>query len=102
MAVAQSPARLAEVVHSGDSPAAMDLLKKGAKGDSAEADGTTALHWAVQHDDARLVRALFTAGAQVRAANRYGVTPLSEGATMGSGGLYWANRFRTPSQPLRP
>jgi hypothetical protein len=53
------------------------MLKKGAKGNSAEADGTTALHWAVQHDDERLVRALLTAGAQVRAANRYGVTPLA-------------------------
>jgi ankyrin repeat protein len=84
MTFAQTPARLAEVVHSGDSAAAMDMLKKGAKGNSAEADGTTALHWAVQQDDARLVNALLKAGAQVRAANRYGVTPLALAAVNGS------------------
>ena len=87
LAVAQNTARLAEVVHSGDSAAAMDLLKKGAKGNSSEADGTTALHWAVQHDDARLVRALLTAGAPVRAANRYGVTPLALAAVNGSASM---------------
>ena len=81
---AQSNARLAEVVRSGDVAAAMELLKKGATGHSAEPDGTTALHWAVQQDDARLVRALLTAGAQVRAANRYGVTPLALAAINGS------------------
>lgn len=81
---AESNARLAEVVHSGDAAAAMELLKKGAKGHSAEADGTTALHWAVQQDDARLVRALLTAGAQARTANRYGVTPIELAAINGS------------------
>ena len=81
---AQNNARLAEVVHSGDSAAAVEMLKKGAKGNSAEADGTTALHWAVQQDDVRLVRALLAAGAQVRASNRYGVTPLALAAINGS------------------
>jgi ankyrin repeat protein len=84
LVTAQTPAHLAEVVHSGDSAAAIEMLKKGAKGNSSEADGTTALHWAVQHDDARLVRALLTAGAPVRAANRYGVTPLALAAINGS------------------
>jgi ankyrin repeat protein len=82
--IAQSNTRLAEVVRSGDSAAAMELLKKGAKGHAAEPDGTTALHWAVQQDDARLVNALLKAGAQVRAANRYGVTPLALAAINGS------------------
>ena len=81
---AQSSARLAELVHSGDVAGAMELLKKGAKGNAAEPDGTTALHWAVQLDDIRLVRALLAAGAQVRLANRYGVTPLEVAAVNGS------------------
>ena len=81
---AQSNSRLAEVIHSGDVTGAMDLLKKGAKGHAVEADGTTALHWAVQLDDINLVRALLAAGAQVRAANRYGVTPLELAAVNGS------------------
>jgi ankyrin repeat protein len=84
LAIAETPTRLAELAHSGDSSAAMELLKKGAKGDSAEPDGTTALHWAVQHDDTRLVRALLAASAQVRASNRYGVTPLALAAVNGS------------------
>jgi len=84
LTAAQSTTRLAEVVHSGDVAAALDLLKKGTSGHSAEPDGTTALHWAVQLDDVRLVRALLAAGAQVRAANRYGVTPLALAAVNGS------------------
>jgi ankyrin repeat protein len=84
---AQGNSRLAEIVHSGDTATAMELLKKGAKGDSAEADGTTALHWAVQHDDARLVHALLNAGAQVKVANRYGVTPIALAAINGSASM---------------
>jgi uncharacterized protein len=81
---AQSSSRLAEVVRSGDSAAAMELLKKGASGQAADPDGTTALHWAVQQDDVRVVRALLSAGAMVGAANRYGVTPLALAAINGS------------------
>jgi ankyrin repeat protein len=81
---AQSNARLAEVVRSGDVAGAMELLKKGAKGHAVEPDGTSALHWAVQLNDIRLVRALLDAGAQVRSANRYGVTPLALAAINGS------------------
>jgi ankyrin repeat protein len=71
-------------VHSGDVARALELLKQGASGHAAEADGTTALHWAVQLDDLRLVRALLDKGAQVRASNRYGVTPLALAAINGS------------------
>jgi ankyrin repeat protein len=81
---AQSNARLAEAVHSGDVARAMELLKQGAPGHSEEGDGTTALHWAAQMDDAKLVRALLKAGARVKAANRYGVTPLTLAAENGS------------------
>lgn len=81
---AQISARLAEVVHAGDVAGAMELLKKGASGNAAEADGTTALHWAVQLDDVRLTQALLNAGAKVRSANRYGVTPLELAAINGS------------------
>ena len=43
---------------------------------AAEADGTTALHWAADGDNPGLVELLVRAGANVKAANRYGVTPL--------------------------
>lgn len=41
-----------------------------------EADGTTALAWAVHQDDLDLAGRLVRAGANVNAANRYGITPL--------------------------
>jgi ankyrin repeat protein len=44
---------------------------------AADPDGTTALHWAVQTDRADLVEALLSAGAKVKATNRWGVTPLA-------------------------
>ena len=38
------------------------------------ADGTTPLHWAVRSDDLAKVERLLAAGANPKAANRYGVT----------------------------
>jgi ankyrin repeat protein len=47
-----------------------------AGGDVREADGTTALMWAVRSDDTSRVRSLLHAGAQVDQANVNGVTAL--------------------------
>ena len=44
--------------------------------DSASPDGTTPLHLAVRADDLAKVDKLLTAGADAKAANRYGITPL--------------------------
>lgn len=41
----------------------------------ADADGTSALHWAVHRGDLDSVAALLAAGAAVDASNRYGVRP---------------------------
>ena len=48
------------------------------------ADGTTALHWAVESDDLEKTRSLLKAGADAKAANRYGVTPLQLAAVNGN------------------
>ena len=53
-------------------------------GHADDADGTTALHWAVRADDVDRARALLRAGAQAGAANRYGVTPLHLAAVNGN------------------
>jgi uncharacterized protein len=48
------------------------------------ADGTTALHQAVRQNDLKAVEALIKRGANVRAATRYGVTPIGLAALNGS------------------
>ena len=44
----------------------------------------TALHWAAHRDDLETAKLLVDAGADVKAANRYGVTPLSLACTNGN------------------
>src|SRR5262245_23604174 len=48
-----------------------------------EADGTTALHWAVKRGDLESVDLLLKAGAKVGASTRYGATPLYLAARRG-------------------
>ena len=50
----------------------------------AQVDGMTALHWAAHHDDLETAKLLVDAKADVKAANRYGVTPLSLACTNGN------------------
>jgi len=66
---------LVAATKSGDHAAALKLVERGAGINDAEADGTTALHWAVRSGDRDLVSALLAAGANPNAANRYGMTP---------------------------
>lgn len=56
----------------------------GAAIKAMSADGTTALHWAVESDDLEKTRSLLKAGADAKAANRYGVTPLQLAAVNGN------------------
>ena len=51
-----------------------------------QADGMTALHWAAYHDDAESCDCS-AAHANVNAANRYGVTPLSLACTNGNAAI---------------
>ena len=45
--------------------------------DAPQADGMTALHWAVYRDDLGATEMLLEAGADANVTNRYGVPPLS-------------------------
>ena len=48
---------------------------------------TPALHWATQHSDVEMVDLLLHARANVRALNRYGVSPLELAAINGNAGI---------------
>lgn len=81
-AAGAAPSSLLDAVKSGDMAAVKAALPVGVN--SAEVDGTTPLHWAVEHDDETLVDLLIKAGANVNAVNRYGVMPLASAAINGN------------------
>jgi ankyrin repeat protein len=68
--------RLIEATKKQDVAAARLLLRQRVDVSAAEADGSTALHWAAQRDSLALVDLLLAARAPVNAATRYHVTPL--------------------------
>ena len=75
---------LVDAIKAGDRAAALALLQQKVNVNLAEADGTTALHWAVEQEDFDLVDRLVKAGAKVNAMNDYGATPMSEAALSGN------------------
>jgi len=80
---AESP-RLADAAAKKDGAALRALLRDKADVNAAQADGATALHWAVHWDDAEAVDLLIRAGANVNAKNDYSATPLSLACTNGN------------------
>ena len=77
-------ASLANAVKSGNRDSALALLAQKADVNATEADGTSALHWAVYQNDVDLVDRLIKAGANVSALNEYGSAPLTEAAETGN------------------
>ena len=75
---------LLDVIKTGDAAAARTLLARGGDPNSADADGSTVLHFAVENDETELIQALLAAGARARVANRHGITPLHLAATNGN------------------
>ena len=80
-------ARLADAVMRSDKEATHALIVDRANINTPQPDGTTALHWAVRHDDLVTAQALIQAGADVKAANRYGVTPMALAALNGDAAM---------------
>jgi len=56
----------------GDREAVRQLLKQGADVNAVQGDGVTALHWAATRGDADMAAMLLVAGANHRAATRFG------------------------------
>src|SRR5207249_1563305 len=84
LGAAERDVRLVEAVKAGDKAAASSLLRQHVNVNASEPDGTTALHWAVRQDDLQLAGQLIAAGADVKGANRYGVTALYLASVNGS------------------
>jgi ankyrin repeat protein len=84
LAAAGTDLRLIDAVKRGQREMVRTLVQQRVDVNAREADGTTALHWAVRADDEETVRLLIRAGADVDAANRYSLTSLSLAATNGN------------------
>ncbi len=67
---------LLDAVKRGDAGRVARLITESANVNASEADGTTALHWAVHRNNIEISQQLLFAEANVNAANDYGVTPL--------------------------
>ena len=68
---------LIDAVKKADTAAVRQLIPRKVDVNAPALDGSTALHWAVQHDAVEIVDELLRAGANVKATSRYGVPPLS-------------------------
>jgi ankyrin repeat protein len=78
---------LGTAARAGDWDAVKAMLAKGLRGDQvnvADSDGTRPLHWAIRVDEVEIAQLLLRAGADAKAANRLGMTPLFMAATNGN------------------
>jgi len=84
----QPDVRLPEAVKRGDRVAVESLLRSHVPVDSAEGDGSTALHWAAYSDNLALAEELLAAHANIDAVTRVGaLTPLYMACQSGSASM---------------
>ncbi len=74
--VGAAKADVADAASRGDVAAVRALLAQKLDVNTPQADGATALHWAVYRGDKEMTDLLIRAGANVKAANREGATPI--------------------------
>jgi ankyrin repeat protein len=79
---------VADAAMKGDVATVRSLLKDGADVNAVQGDGVTGLHWAARLGAEELAGTLVVAGANVKAATRFGaITPLHLAAERGSGAV---------------
>jgi len=86
-APAGADARLAEAAMKRDTAAVRALVQQKVDVNAPGRDGTPALHWIVRVDDIETTQLLIRAGADVKFADRYGVTPLFLACTNGNAAM---------------
>jgi ankyrin repeat protein len=84
---AESNPSVAEAVMQQDQATLRSLIEKKADVNAPLVDGSTALHWAVEYDDADAVQMLLQSGAIPDAKDRYGLTPLYYASSNGSAAI---------------
>jgi len=67
---------VADAVMKGDKAAVRALIQQKADVNAPQADGATALHWAVYRSDLETADLLIRSGARIKVVNRTGATPL--------------------------
>ena len=82
--LAGSVSEVADAAMKADKQTLRSLLQRRVDVNTPQADGATALHWAVWREDPEMVTMLIRAGANVKAANRLGVTPLALASNIGN------------------
>ena len=78
---------LVQAARNQDVAAVRALLTQDAPANEPQADGSTALHWAVHWEHQEMVDVLIAAGAEVSAANDLAMTPLVMAGTSGNGAI---------------
>jgi len=78
---------LLEAVKAGDLAGVKRALQQNGDANATEADGTTALHRAVQLQRLDILQTLIAAGANVNAQNAFGITPLAFSLTNGNSAI---------------
>jgi ankyrin repeat protein len=78
---------IADAVMKHDAAAVHQLLAGKADVNAAQADGTTALHWAARWDDLETTGSLIRAGADAKVANHDGATPMFLASQNGSAAM---------------
>jgi ankyrin repeat protein len=79
--------RLIEAVKNSDAKTVRALIAQHVDVNAAEADGSTALHWAAQRDNLEIADLLLAAGANPKAQTRYKISPLFLACTNGSAAI---------------
>lgn len=78
---------IVDAARHGDMFSLQSLLQKKVDVNAADADGSTALHWASYRDDLKSADLLLRAGAKVNVATDLGVTPLWTACENGSAAM---------------
>jgi uncharacterized protein len=93
---------VADAAMRGDKPVVQKLVAQRADVNAPQADGATALHWAVFRSDKDMVDLLIRAGANAKAANREGATPLWLASVNGDAAIVTAliNAGADPNEKL--